>query len=247
MSTGKPQTGMPDLAQQVYEKLRVGILDGELPPGSPLSRRKLAELLGVSTLPVAGALQRLETEGFVESRARAGTRVKIPRASEILGNYVLREALESQAARLFATTATPSQRKRLITHARKLDRAYALLDAKPNPSRHQQALVEKQHVGFHIEIALGTGCQELVDAIEKSRILLRNWLFSRSGDYTSLPTGWHIRLAETLTSATPLDADLAMRQHVTFRREEILNHFAELKQADEDKIERGPQKAGARL
>ena len=242
MSIGISKTGMSDLGQQAYVKLREGILAGELPPGSPLSRRKLADLFGVSTLPVAAALQRLETEGFVESRARAGTRVRVPRTSEIEGNYIVREALESQAARLFARNATKPQRKRLMRLAEDLDRRYARLDKQITPSREAQAVVEKRHMAFHLEIAQATGCRELVAAIEKSRVLLFNWLFSRSGDYLPLPRGWHKRLAEALTAELPLLADEAMRVHVTFRREDILRHFAELEVAAESKIERGPQR-----
>ncbi|MCX6611638.1 MAG: GntR family transcriptional regulator [Acidobacteria bacterium] len=232
---------MSDLGQQAYEKLRVGILDGELPPGSPLSHRKLAQLFGISTIPVAAALQRLEAEGFVESRARAGTRVKMPTVGEISGNYIVREALESQAARLFAQSASPLQKQRLLRLANDLDKRYRRLDKQVTPSREAQAEVEKRHVEFHLEIARATGCQELVSAIEKSRVLLFNWLFSRSGEYVPLPQGWHTRLAEDLSSGQPLSADEAMRLHVTFRRDDILRHFAELEQAAEGKIERGPQ------
>lgn len=241
MSMGISITGMSDLGQQAYEKLRVGILDGELPPGSPLSHRKLAQLFGISTIPVAAALQRLEAEGFVESRARAGTRVKMPTVGEISGNYIVREALESQAARLFAQSASPLQKQRLLRLANDLDKRYRRLDKQVTPSREAQAEVEKRHVEFHLEIARATGCQELVSAIEKSRVLLFNWLFSRSGEYVPLPQGWHTRLAEDLSSGQPLSADEAMRLHVTFRRDDILRHFAELEQAAEGKIERGPQ------
>ncbi len=241
MSMGISITGMSDLGQQAYEKLRVGILDGELPPGSPLSHRKLAQLFGTSTIPVAAALQRLEAEGFVESRARAGTRVKMPTVGEISGNYIVREALESQAARLFAQSATPLQKKRLLRLANDLDKRYRSLDKQVTPSREAQAEVEKRHVEFHLEIAKATGCQELVLAIEKSRVLLFNWLFSRSGEYVPLPQGWHTRLAEDLSTGQPLSADEAMRLHVTFRRDDILRHFAELERAAEGKIERGPQ------
>lgn len=242
MSMGISITGMADLGQQAYEKLREGILDGELPPGSPLSHRKLALQFGVSTIPVASALQRLESEGFVESRARAGTRVKMPTISEISGNYIVREALESQAARLFSLNATPLQRKRLRRLAADLDKRYRRLDKQVTPFREAQAEVEKRHVEFHLEIARATGCPELVAAIEKSRVLLFNWLFSRSGDYVPLPQGWHTQLAVALNSAQPLKADEAMRLHVTHRREDILRYFQELDQRAEGKIERGPQR-----
>src|ERR1700687_602244 len=90
------------LNEQAYDAIRDAILAGKLPPGSPLSRRRLAEELGMSTLPIADALSRLENEDLVESRARAGTRVRIPTADQVRGNYIVREALETHSARLFA-------------------------------------------------------------------------------------------------------------------------------------------------
>ena len=61
----------------------------------------------MSVLPVSEALRRLEEDGLVESRPRAGTRVRVPSESDVRDLYELREALESQAARLFAERATP--------------------------------------------------------------------------------------------------------------------------------------------
>jgi DNA-binding GntR family transcriptional regulator len=60
----------------------------------------------MSLVPVAQALQRLEIEGLMESRPRAGTRVKVPTAQEIREHFELRQALEGQSARLCAERAT---------------------------------------------------------------------------------------------------------------------------------------------
>jgi DNA-binding GntR family transcriptional regulator len=238
---------MPDLGQQIYDALRAAIFAGELPPGSPLSRRKVAERFGVSPLPVAAALQRLEAEGFVESRPRAGTRVRIPSSSEILGNYVLREALETQAARLFAGNATKLQRQRLLRLAVRLDAGYEQLEQATEASREEHGRLEKEHLEFHFEIANATGCKELVDAIERTRVLLFNWLISRIGEYSALPRDWHQRLAEALVSGDPLRADAAMREHVRFRRDANVDRFAEIEAGVAGPIERGPQKASSKV
>src|SRR5881397_237350 len=94
------------LADEAYAAIREEILRGQLRPGTPLSRRRLAQELGMSVLPVTDALRRLEVDGLVESRARAGTRVRVPSDADIHALYELREALETQSARLFARKAT---------------------------------------------------------------------------------------------------------------------------------------------
>ena len=110
------------LSHQAYDLIRTGILKGQFPMGAPLSRRQLARELGTSFLPVSEALQRLESEGMVESRPRVGTRVRVPTSQDIRGHYVIREALESQSARLFAEKASSQEREELRRMAERLDR-----------------------------------------------------------------------------------------------------------------------------
>src|SRR3989441_9785627 len=94
------------LAAEAYGIVRQRILRGELGLGQVISRRKLAAELGMSFLPVSEALLRLEFEGLLESRPRAGTRVRIPSRDDVRGHYIVREALEGPAAMLFAQVAT---------------------------------------------------------------------------------------------------------------------------------------------
>src|SRR6185369_1577320 len=94
------------LMARAHGTIKKRILRGDVRLGEPISRRQIAEELGMSFLPVSLALLRLEYEGFVESRPRAGTRVRIPSREEIRGHYVVREALEVQSARMFAAAAT---------------------------------------------------------------------------------------------------------------------------------------------
>ena len=63
------------LASEAYSVVRQRILRGDIVLGQVISRRKLAAELSMSFLPVSEALLRLEIEGLLESRPRAGTRV----------------------------------------------------------------------------------------------------------------------------------------------------------------------------
>ena len=102
------------LAARAYQQIRDEILRGDLAIGDVLSRRKLADRLNMSFLPITEAMQRLESEGLVESRPRIGTRVRIPTEQDIRNSYVIREALESQAARLCAEHITAADKKQLL-------------------------------------------------------------------------------------------------------------------------------------
>jgi DNA-binding GntR family transcriptional regulator len=61
------------LSEHAYHVSRDRIPKGEIAPGDPLSRRKLAAELGMSLLPVAEALQALENYGLVEAGAALGS------------------------------------------------------------------------------------------------------------------------------------------------------------------------------
>src|SRR5437867_13115358 len=109
----KDMSGTPSLAAEAYNVVRQRILRGELVLGQVISRRKLAAELGMSFLPVSEALLRLEVEGLLESRPRAGTRVRIPTREDVRGHFIVREALEVQAAMLFSHAAAAAERSQL--------------------------------------------------------------------------------------------------------------------------------------
>lgn len=245
MPLSRAKVLQPSLNERAYTAIRHAILAGKLPPGSPLSRRRLAEELGMSTLPVADALSRLEGDGLVETRARAGTRVRIPTENEIRGNYIVREALETHSARLFAEIAAVGKRAQLIRLADRLDRLFRGLGSSAHPDQDRHAAVEKLHLKFHMYVAEATGCKELAVAIERSRVLLFNWLFGTTGEFVPLPDRWHSDLAALLTNGRPSEAAEAMRAHVTYQKDAIIGKFREMNTADFRalaSIARGPQR-----
>ena len=103
-------SGASDLAGEAYVIIRERILRGEVAIGQVISRRKIAAELGMSFLPVSEALLRLEHEGLLESRPRAGTRVRVPTRPDVLGHYVVREALEFSFDLAAAGTAVEGAR-----------------------------------------------------------------------------------------------------------------------------------------
>ena len=109
----KESAEQSSLASEAYSVVRQRILRGDIALGQVISRRKLAAELSMSFLPVSEALLRLEIEGMLESRPRAGTRVRIPSPEDVQGHYVVREALEVQAAIRFTQVATPGERSEL--------------------------------------------------------------------------------------------------------------------------------------
>jgi DNA-binding GntR family transcriptional regulator len=209
------------LTEHAYLVVKQRILKGELALGAPLSRRKLAAEFGMSPLPVAEALQLLENEGLVESRPRAGTRVFLPSAEDIRELYVVREALESQAARLFAEKATTRDRLELERMAQDMD---AMFNRCASGSDHDFLYaVQSFHMRLHLRIAEGTGCRALRETIERNHVLLFNWLFDVTAQRPPLPPRFHRDLAEALNRGVVEAADRAMRKHVRYGLETVVD------------------------
>jgi DNA-binding GntR family transcriptional regulator len=197
-------TAAPSLASEAYEFVKQRILRGHLPMGQVISRRKIAAELGMSFLPVSEALLRLEFEGLLESRPRAGTRVRIPSREDVRGHFTVREALEVQAAMLFAAGATVDDRNDLEKLSARVD-AMSVLD---------QSLYLPAHEKFHRRVAEGARCPALSIAIEKTHALAATWFcVTREPSDEALPRQ-HQSLVEVLITGTPEQAAEAMRKHV---------------------------------
>jgi len=210
------------LAQQAYVAIRNRILKGELALGGALSRRKLAVELGMSLLPVAEALQRLEGEGLVESRPRIGTRVCRPTPEDIRERYEVREALESQAARLFAEKASPREKAELRKMAERMDELFnGCFNGQVNDLESLYN-IHSYHAGLHLRIAECTGCRLLSHALERNHVLIFNWLYDVAAERPPLPPRFHRDLIEAISQGDPEVADRAMRFHVRYGLESIL-------------------------
>ena len=175
----------------------------------------------MSTLPISEALQRLQNEALVVSVPRVGTMVRVPTPQDIRGFYTVREALESQAARLFAEKAKPVECRELLQLAKDLDASYKAC-ASGQPTEQELFDLRGKHMQFHLCVAEGANCPFLYEAIEKNQILIFNWFFDRLFGDPGLPDNWHTELATVLEQNDPEAADRAMRRHVRFRMDELL-------------------------
>jgi GntR family transcriptional regulator, rspAB operon transcriptional repressor len=216
------------LANAAYTQIRDEILRGNFGIGAILSRRQLAETLNMSFIPITEALQRLEAEGLVESRPRIGTRVRIPAEEDIRGSYVIREALEAQSARLCAANITADEKKQLKKSAEHLDHLYLACQADTDPLF--LFSVHTYHMQFHMRIAEIARCPELSKVIEKEQVLVFNWLYDTTARRTISPPHFHGSLATALCSGDSIRADMAMRAHVQYGMQQVLDRFARLEQ-----------------
>jgi GntR family transcriptional regulator, rspAB operon transcriptional repressor len=225
MTVSRPRssepTGRLSLSEHAYIVIRDRILKGEIPLGTELSRRKLAAELGLGLLPVTEALQRLENEELVESRPRVGTRVCLPTPDDIRERYEVREALESQAARLFAIRATARDRMDLQKMGEHMDAMFNRSAGADNDREFLYA-VHSYHLQFHLRVAEGAQCRALRQMIERNHVLIFNWLFDVAAQRPALPVRFHRELVEAINKGSEEEADHAMRAHIRYGIDNIV-------------------------
>jgi DNA-binding GntR family transcriptional regulator len=85
---------MTNKNEMAYEKIKEGILTGEISREHPLSETMLVDKLGISRTPIRSALQRLQLEGFVKVTPNQGVVVHEISLKEATELYELRRLVE---------------------------------------------------------------------------------------------------------------------------------------------------------
>lgn len=109
----KFSTGYRSIGDMVYDILRDAILGGTLAPGQKLRQETLAEIIGVSRVPVRSALLQLEADGLVELQDRRGAVVTSLSREQIEEIYAMRSLLELHALGLSMESMTSERVARL--------------------------------------------------------------------------------------------------------------------------------------
>ena len=208
------------LSREAYQALRSAILNRALAPGSKLSVRPLSEGLGLSPTPVKEALYALEREGLVTAVPNRGYFVPRFGAADVPEIYELREALESQSARLAAQRAGPvlaATLRRLLAEQREgggddLER-YGDLDLE-----------------FHRALWEASGNRRLAQMAEtiagQLRLLISTSAMVPGRIASSLEE--HAAIVEAIERRRPAQAASAMRRHVKRAGRTVAEHFSRL-------------------
>ncbi len=107
---------------RVAQALRELIVSGQLPEGTPLVQRDLAERLGVSQTPIRLGLTELERAGLVEVGDTGRATVSRLTREDFEEIYAVRLGLEGLAARVGAAAVGPAELARMRTLLTELER-----------------------------------------------------------------------------------------------------------------------------
>ncbi|WP_343504857.1 GntR family transcriptional regulator [Alloyangia pacifica] len=163
------------LAGSIHDRLRTDILTGRLEPGLKLQVKLLTERYDAGQTPLREALNRLSSEGLVESRVQRGFYVKPVHLDELRELTKTRCWLEALALRESIAHATPEWDEELIIAHHRLTRTPRSLD----PERFEDNPEwERLHRDFHKVLISRCGstpllefCEQLADRLYRYRML----------------------------------------------------------------------------
>ena len=158
---------------RIYEEIRNKIISGDLPPGTRLRERELADELGVSRIPVREALPYLEADGFITSQSRRGATVTELTLRDVQELFDVRLGVEVYAARLAARRvadgASPAEVRAAMARA---ERALADGDA---------AVIAESNAELH-EAIVALADNSLLTAMMRSVFGRDRWIFRMTSD-----------------------------------------------------------------
>ena len=212
------------IADRAFAHLRQAIVAGELAPGSKISEPDMAARLGISRAPLREAMRRLESTNLVERRPNLGARVITLTSEQLIEIYLIREALESLAARLAAermsAAAIDDLRGLLAQHRAELAR-----------ESWQSYFQKEGDMDFHYRIVQGSGNQRLIGILcDDLYHLVRMYRckFGMVSDRARDALREHELVVDAIAEHDGELAELMMRRHIRASRRNVERRLGEV-------------------
>jgi DNA-binding GntR family transcriptional regulator len=205
-----------NLTALAYDSIRAYILEGDLDEDTRLTEEFLSTQLGISKSPVREALNSLRTEGLIQIEARRGAYLRRFSVKDAKDLYELRETLEVYAVSVAALSP------QLLAELRSsIERTRKFLKA------NDKAGHIDEDARFHGLIANATGNAELCRIL--TNVQSQIWLCRRKTYNLSSTTApeAHQTILDALAKSDRKTAQNAMRDHIAFVRERLLEFMDE--------------------
>jgi len=201
--------------QRAYEEIKRRIMEGGLAEGAPIRQDEIAQLMGVSKIPVREALMRLQSEGLVLITPNAGASVVKLTVSDYVEMLDMRMALECRALEL----AVPNMASSDIAKARQLLAAY------------DQAMTQQDwsdlNLRFHECLYAPADRPRLMNMIRSVQDLMGRLLRLR----ISMAAGHarsheeHVRILDACEKGDTEQAVALLRKHIEQSQKEVQGYF----------------------
>lgn len=203
-----------DLPEQVYQRIKDMILNGELKPGQKLIQEDLASQLGVSRTPLLTAFRSLEKELLVNLVPRRGAFVRENTDDDLLHVFDIRINIEPLSAGEAAARMTPEGLEYIEKHHEEFARAVAA----GNRISYRRA-----DYNFHYAIMEQSGNPYIPRMLSSVNLIS---ISNVSGLVTDpkISLAGHEKIMDALRNRNPDEANAAMSYHLNLARNKLLEH-----------------------
>jgi len=203
------ETRRSSLVDEAYTAIRAMIVDGEIPPGSRMTVRPIADRLSLSATPIKAALVTLQREGVLVSKLHRGFFVPELSMDDMLEIYEMREALDRLASR---RAATSPNHVRIASQLRaNCDEQSAFLHANDVDG------YRRSDLDFHRNLWILCGNNRLRRTAEElmGQMKLGNSLSARLPGRVSLSLKEHLAIVDGVEQGNSEGAESAAREHIS--------------------------------
>jgi DNA-binding GntR family transcriptional regulator len=199
--------------ERIFGLIRRDILACDLMPGSELREAELARRYGVSKTPVRDAMQRLESEGLIETEPRRGHRVRPISMQDAEDLIEVRSILESAAVAKVAKVASDTELRGL--------------DALRRPEADGVDAFAEYNRRFHVSLADLSRNRRLAEEIKRmmefyDRLALVSLASLSRTVGLEVPLADHCAIIDALQARNGRLAARLVRQHVARSRTAIM-------------------------
>jgi DNA-binding GntR family transcriptional regulator len=205
------------LVGEAYVAIRNMIVEGEIPPGSRVTVRPIADRLGLSSTPIKAALVTLEREGMLVSKLHRGYFVPELSFNDMLEIYELRESLDCIASRRVASAPDHAE----LAETLRRDR------------REQQRCLERGDLDgyrrgdleFHRDLWILCGNRRLRRTGDEllGQMKLGNALMARLPGRVSISMTEHHKIIDAIADGDPERAEAVTREHIRSVRDSFVS------------------------
>lgn len=143
----------------ILDELRRVILSGDAPPNTAIPVNEVADVFGVSRIPVRESLKTLIGEGLVDHRPNLGYTVALLTSAELREMYLVRQVLESAALEAAVRVATPDDDARAVEANRLLEHSVTSSDPREYHRRSRE---------FHMALTEPSRMKRLLHMLESA-------------------------------------------------------------------------------
>jgi DNA-binding GntR family transcriptional regulator len=206
--------------RNIFEKLKLSIMQGAYKPRERLLERALAAQYGVSRTPIREALHKLETMGMVRIIPNQGATVTDFSLEDIESLFLVRLHLEKLAGRLACTRATAEEMKTLGAINQELKKAMASGDF--------SKMVEKDQK-FHLTLIRFSKNPFLIKAIEDLRVKSYplSYYYWRSNQYLRSSLAEHNKIVIALRKGDVRFMDTLIEVQLNNSKNRYLKYLAQ--------------------